>query len=80
MIDFASTGQFFRMCSQVLEQIEEIDPDGKEVDFFKILVAKHIVTDQEIRSRSSTSWAQILGTCSCKIPWPASDPRSMARA
>jgi chromosome partitioning protein len=46
MIDFASTGQFFRMCSQVLEQIEEIDPDSKEVDFFKILVAKHIVTDQ----------------------------------
>jgi chromosome partitioning protein len=46
MIDFASTGQFFRMCSQVLEQVEEIDPDGKEVDFFKILVAKHIVTDQ----------------------------------
>jgi chromosome partitioning protein len=46
MIDFASTGQFFRMCSQVLEQIEEIDPDGKEVDFFKILIAKHIVTDQ----------------------------------
>jgi chromosome partitioning protein len=46
MIDFASTGQFFRMCSQVLEQVEEIDPDGKEVDFFKILVAKHIMTDQ----------------------------------
>ena len=46
MIDFASTGQFFRMCSQVLEQVEEIDPDGKEVDFFKILIAKHIVTDQ----------------------------------
>jgi chromosome partitioning protein len=46
MIDFASTGQFFRMCSQVLEQVEEIDPDGKEVDFFKILIAKHIMTDQ----------------------------------
>ena len=46
MIDFASTGQFFRMCSQVLEQVEEIDPDSKEVDFFKILIAKHIVTDQ----------------------------------
>jgi chromosome partitioning protein len=46
MIDFASTGQFFRMCSQVLDQVEEIDPDSKEVDFFKILVAKHIVTDQ----------------------------------
>lgn len=46
MIDFASTGQFFRMCSQVLEQVEEMDPDGKEVDFFKILVAKHIITDQ----------------------------------
>ena len=46
MIDFASTGQFFRMCSQVLDQVEEIDPGSKEVDFFKILVAKHIVTDQ----------------------------------
>ena len=46
MIDFASTGQFFRMCSQVLDQVEEIDPDGKEVDFFKILVAKHVITDQ----------------------------------
>jgi chromosome partitioning protein len=46
MIDFASTGQFFRMCSQVLEQVEDIDPDSKEVDFFKILVAKHVVTDQ----------------------------------
>jgi len=46
MIDFASTGQFFRMCSQVLEQVEEIDPHGKDVDFFKILVAKHVVTDQ----------------------------------
>jgi chromosome partitioning protein len=46
MIDFASTGQFFRMCSQVLEQVEEIDPDGKEVDFFKILIAKHVITDQ----------------------------------
>jgi chromosome partitioning protein len=46
MIDFASTGQFFRMCSQVLEQVEEADPDAKEVDFFKILVAKHVVTDQ----------------------------------
>jgi chromosome partitioning protein len=34
------------MCSQVLEQVEELDPDGKEVDFFKILVAKHVVTDQ----------------------------------
>jgi chromosome partitioning protein len=49
MIDFASTGQFFRMCSQVLEQVEEIDPGGKEVDFFKILVSKHIVTDQNQR-------------------------------
>ncbi|MFL5284760.1 MAG: hypothetical protein ACJ8AW_28220, partial [Rhodopila sp.] len=28
------------------EQVEEIDPDGKEIDFFKILVAKHVVTDQ----------------------------------
>jgi chromosome partitioning protein len=46
MIDFASTGQFFRMCAQVLAQVEEIDPDGKEVDFFKILVAKHTITDQ----------------------------------
>jgi chromosome partitioning protein len=46
MIDFASTGQFFRMCSQVLDQVEEIDPDTKEVDFFKILIAKHNVTDE----------------------------------
>ncbi|MBV8092198.1 MAG: plasmid partitioning protein RepA [Acetobacteraceae bacterium] len=46
MIDFVSTGQFFRMCSQVLDQVEEIDPDSKEVDFFRILVAKHNVTDQ----------------------------------
>jgi chromosome partitioning protein len=46
MIDFASTGQFFRMCSQVLEQVEEIDPNGKEVDFFKVLIAKHVITDQ----------------------------------
>ncbi|MBV8522817.1 MAG: plasmid partitioning protein RepA [Acetobacteraceae bacterium] len=46
MIDFVSTGQFFRMCSQVLDQVEEIDPDTKEVDFFRILVAKHNVTDQ----------------------------------
>jgi chromosome partitioning protein len=46
MIDFASTGQFFRMCSQVLEQVEDIDAEAKEVDFFKILVAKHVVTDQ----------------------------------
>ncbi|WP_158746463.1 plasmid partitioning protein RepA [Acidisphaera sp. L21] len=46
MIDFASTGQFFRMCSQVLDQVEEIDPNGKDIDFFKILIAKHSVTDQ----------------------------------
>jgi chromosome partitioning protein len=46
MIDFASTGQFFRMCSQVLDQVEDIDPNSKEVDFFKILIAKHTVTDQ----------------------------------
>ena len=46
MIDFASTGQFFRMCSQVLEQVEDIDPDSKEVDFFKVLIAKHVITDQ----------------------------------
>lgn len=46
MIDFASTGQFFRMCSQVLEQVEQIDATAKEIDFFKILVAKHNATDQ----------------------------------
>jgi chromosome partitioning protein len=46
MIDFASTGQFFRMCSQVLDQVENLGPDGKEVDFCKVLVAKHAVTDQ----------------------------------
>ena len=47
MIDFASTGQFFRMCSQVLEQVEEIDPDGKEVDYAsRSWSPSYIVTDQ----------------------------------
>jgi chromosome partitioning protein len=46
MTRFASTGQFFRMCSQVLDWVGEIDPKGEEVDFVKILVARHNVTDQ----------------------------------
>jgi chromosome partitioning protein len=46
MTGFASSGQFFRMCSQVLDWVGEIDPECEEVDFVKILVARHDVTDQ----------------------------------
>jgi chromosome partitioning protein len=45
MTGFASSGQFFRTCSQVLDWVGEIDPKGEEVDFVRILVARHNVTD-----------------------------------
>src|SRR5579859_1276958 len=46
MIDFASTGQFFRMCADVMDQLDGHDAEGKDLDFFKILVAKHTMNDQ----------------------------------
>jgi chromosome partitioning protein len=46
MVDFASTGSFFRMSHDVLEQIEQYDPKGKHFDFFKVLVTKFKTDDQ----------------------------------
>lgn len=46
MVDFASTGSFFRMSHDVLEQIERYDPQGKDFAFFKVLVSKFNTNDQ----------------------------------
>jgi chromosome partitioning protein len=46
MVDFASTGSFFRMSHDLLEQLEQYDEKGKDFAFFKVLVSKFNTVDQ----------------------------------
>jgi chromosome partitioning protein len=46
MLDFASTGAFFRMSHDVLDQLERFDKRGKTYAFFKVLITKCNTADQ----------------------------------
>jgi chromosome partitioning protein len=63
MMDFASTGAFFRMSYDVLDQLERFDPRGKEYAFFKVLITKCNTADQahtEISKLMAANFGDLL--------------------
>ena len=47
MLDFASTGRFFRMMSDTLRDIAEVEGGpAKQLDFVRILITKYNTTDR----------------------------------
>lgn len=46
MIDFASSGEFFRILAQIARDLEDVAPGALDYDFVRVLTTKHKVADR----------------------------------
>ncbi len=58
MVDFASSGEFFRFLAEVSEQMQKVDSDFMEYDFVKILTTKFKPNDKN--QSEIVKWTQAL--------------------